>query len=52
MKNLFLFLIFSFISIVVFSQTISDSIVLNQIGFYPHAPKIAVVKGTTTSKLF
>lgn len=52
MKNLLLLFIFSFISIVVFSQTVSDSIVLNQLGFYPHAPKIAAVKGNTASNFF
>src|SRR3954451_11698629 len=52
MNRLFLFLVSVFISAFAFSQTTSDSIVLNQLGFYPHAPKIAVVKGNTTADLF
>ncbi len=35
-----------------FSQTASDSIVLNQLGFYPQAEKLAVVKGTPSSTTF
>ncbi len=39
-------------SLAAFSQSSSDSIVLNQLGFYPHAPKIAAVKGNTTAEKF
>ena len=53
MKNLSLLLLFLFISSpFVFAQKTSDSIVLNQLGFYPNAPKIAVVKGNSTSASF
>ena len=52
MNKLFLFLLSVFVSAFAFSQTTSDSIVLNQLGFYPHAPKIAVVKGNTTADHF
>ncbi len=52
MKKTLLFLLSIFISASVFSQTTSDSIVLNQVGYYPHAPKIAVVKGNTAADMF
>jgi endoglucanase len=52
MNKLFLFLLSIFISASAFSQGTSDSIVLNQDGYYPHAPKIAVVKGNTTADMF
>ena len=52
MRKLLLLLFSSFISSFVFSQSISDSIVLNQLGFYPQAPKIAAVKGNTTANNF
>ena len=35
-----------------FAQSASDSIVLNQLGYYTHAPKIAVIKGNTTTDSF
>lgn len=34
------------------AQQVTDSIVLNQLGFYTHGPKIAVVKGTATASAF
>ena len=52
MNKLLLFLLSVFVSAFAFSQTTSDSIVLNQVGYYTHAPKIAVVKGNTTADLF
>ena len=52
MKYFSLILSFSFISIFGFGQIVSDSIVLNQLGFYPAAPKIAVVKGNTKPSSF
>src|SRR3982751_3049221 len=52
MSKLFLILLSIFISTYTFSQNTSDSIVLNQVGYYPHAPKIAVVKGNTTADIF
>src|SRR6478752_6704397 len=52
MNKLLLFLLSVFVGAFAFSQTTSDSIVLNQVGFYTHAPKIAVVKGNTTADLF
>lgn len=35
-----------------FSQTVTDQIKLNQVGFYPGAPKVAVVTGEVTSNDF
>jgi len=35
-----------------FSQTVSDQIKLNQLGFYPYAPKTAVVTGDVSSNDF
>ena len=35
-----------------FSQTVSDQIKLNQVGFYPNAPKVAVVTGQLASDDF
>jgi endoglucanase len=52
MNKLLLFLVSIFISAFAYSQTASDSIVLNQVGFYTHAPKIAVVKGNTSTDIF
>jgi len=52
MNKLLLFPLSVFISAFAFSQSVSDSIVLNQVGYYPHAPKIAVVKGNTTANIF
>ena len=53
MKKYSLLLLFLLISgTFVFAQIVSDSIVLNQLGFYPAAPKIAVVKGNTKSSSF
>src|SRR3954465_4844595 len=52
MNKLLLFLLSVLVSAFAFAQTTSDSIVLNQVGFYTHAPKIAVVKGNTTADLF
>ncbi len=52
MKKYSILLLFSVISSFVFAQKISDSLVLNQLGFYPDAPKIAVVKGNSTSTSF
>ena len=52
MKKPFLFLLFSLLKVIIFAQTISDSIVLNQLGFYLHSPKIAVIKGNTAASSF
>lgn len=52
MNKVLLFLLSVFISAFAFSQSISDSIVLNQVGYYLHAPKIAVVKGNTNANIF
>lgn len=52
MKKAISFLIFVFVINAAFSQKRSDSIVLNQLGFYSHAPKQAVVKGQTKSSAF
>src|SRR4051794_21684176 len=52
MNKISLFLLSLLISVFTFSQTTSDSIVLNQVGYYPHAPKIAVVKGNTAADIF
>jgi len=35
-----------------FSQTVTDQIKLNQVGFYPNAPKVAVVTGEVASNDF
>ena len=35
-----------------FSQTVTDQIKLNQVGFYPNAPKVAVVTGEVSSADF
>src|SRR5215218_9022962 len=35
-----------------FSQTGSSRIQLNQLGFYPHAPKLAVITGNTGAQRF
>ncbi|MDQ2752138.1 MAG: glycoside hydrolase family 9 protein, partial [Bacteroidota bacterium] len=52
MKYFSLLLSISFISVFGFGQIVSDSIVLNQLGFYPAAPKIAAVKGNTPPSPF
>ncbi len=52
MKKIFSFLLSAFVTAVAFSQPLSDSIVLNQLGFYPHAPKIAIVKGSIADTIF
>jgi endoglucanase len=35
-----------------FSQTVTDQIKLNQVGFYPYAPKVAIVTGEVASNDF
>ncbi len=52
MKNTVLLLLFAVLFADASAQTILDSIALNQLGFYPKAPKIAVVKGNTKADLF
>ena len=47
MKKLISFCLSLFTTVFAFCQQSTDSIVLNQLGFYTHAPKIAVVKGNT-----
>ncbi|TKK71536.1 cellulase [Ilyomonas limi] len=51
-KQTLVIIIFLITSTSLLAQTTSDSIVLNQLGFYPHASKIAVVKGNTTANVF
>lgn len=41
-----------FIAVTASAQTVTDRIKLNQLGFYPGAPKIAVVTGSTDAKDF
>ena len=52
MKKLILFCFSLLVAAFVFCQQSTDSIVLNQLGFYTHAPKIAVVKGSDTASNF
>ena len=52
MKKLGFLFLFSLFCLFSFSQSTTDSIVLNQLGFYPHSPKIAVVKGNTSASTF
>ncbi len=52
MKTLFLLLVCSFLHIIAFCQNTTDSLVVNQLGFYLRAPKIAVVKGNTNTTSF
>lgn len=50
--ELFLLVILLFISLVCFSQKGSERIQLNQVGFFPSSPKIAVITGKTTATEF
>lgn len=59
MKSIFLlvkytasFFFFYLIGGAAFAQKITDSICLNQIGFYPNAAKIAAVKGSRSEDVF
>src|SRR6478735_1716228 len=51
-KQVLAVLIILHISLSLSAQNTSDSIVLNQLGFYLQAPKIAAVKGNTTADVF
>ncbi len=52
MKTTVLFILFCWLGQFAIAQKVSDSIVLNQLGFYPNAAKIAVVKGNTGTDNF
>ena len=52
MKTTLCFVLFCTINVLAVAQNTSDSIVLNQLGFYPHAAKIVAVKGNTTASGF
>ncbi len=52
MKKGIFFISFLLATILAFAQSRSDSIVLNQLGFYPNASKIAVLKTQTSSDNF
>ena len=45
-------LTFFFLSETINGQQLSEQIKLNQVGFYPHAPKVAIVTGNATAKNF
>jgi len=43
---------FFFFAVTAFSQQVTDRIRINQLGYYPHAPKLAVVTGNLNATLF
>ncbi len=51
-KNFYLFLFSFLFSTSSYSQTVSDRIKVNQLGYYTNAPKIAVVTGSTDASDF
>ena len=51
-RKICILLTFLAIQPLVYSQTVTDRIRLNQLGFYTHAPKIAVVTGGTSTNIF
>lgn len=50
-KSGILLILLSF-SVISHSQTVSDRIKINQLGYYTHAPKIAIVTGSTDATVF
>jgi endoglucanase len=52
-RRIILFIIgFLIASISLFSQTVTSRIALNQLGFYPNAPKVAIVTGDVSASNF
>ncbi len=51
-KNLHLLLISFLFSVDSYSQTVTDRIKVNQLGYYTNAPKISVVTGSTDAQTF
>ena len=50
--EIFMSILFLFSTLISFSQTGSERIQLNQVGFLPNSPKIAVITGKTSSTKF
>ncbi len=51
-KKLSLLFMTLLLSIISYSQTVSDRIKVNQLGYYTNAPKIAIVTGSTDAQTF